>query len=1613
MERRSINIFISSTFNDMQAERDYIRKFVVPRLKEQFAEHQVYIQVTDLRWGVDTRSVDEHEREAKVLHVCLDAIQNSRPYFVALLGDRYGWVPSAARMDDIRRMLPDDRRPALGEANESMSVTEMEILLGAIGERSLLPHSFFCFRNRDSYQGMSDAELRQFVDETSDSPDAQQGARRLSRLKARIEQECDKAGMADNIIRYTARWNVAEHHFEQLQAMGDELYNLISADISKELALGDRETGHDEEAARLAAFVAAHVEDFQGRRQMLDRFVKFFLDARDLSSVLNGARGIFLTGFSGCGKSSLFCMLYDHLKRLASTHSFYILAHAAGVTPKSVRAEQMLAQWCEQMGRDLNDETDDTDDEDNYGYAKKLIRRFKLLVARLQARGLMPVVLIDSLDSFEPSDILRDFDFLPFDVPFLCTTLPGHADKIMAQHPNFRQYDMDAFTRDDAVQVIHHTLRKNFKELPDAQQEQLLAITADNGRPAYESPLWLRMTLDILMELGADDFNEIHRIGQLEEDEKIEHYLGRIISQLPTNVEALFRYFIDLTCRYFNPALTQQTLAYIAIAQYGVREDDLAALLAEQWNPLDFVSLRYWMRDFIQCNNKDHRWFFTHVILRKTMREYDAALYKQCEDRFFRYLVDHLSTDDDEIKELIHQLILRRDHALLHDNDNKLHYPFCNAFADEYNLHPDDALDFMQGFISRYLVDGAELVDDLTRSLLDKGEITEEQKFIKAALTLADYHVAQFTDDVLHSGMEAVEAFFTGQCGKGAHLYYENDPKVYVAFFNSLRKVYDAMKAHYGEQVLTYSRSYNFFSPWHDAIRKLRRLSMHDEQWHKPYCQCIADYIDEWARWCHRYGAHKFLEKAQNAIEQKYELSTDEQISFMQQMQMRIAELIAATDQDDPDFNDTVADACQLITQYVNLFDSDDVVVVTPLMEALDYRPEQNRPDPAAPATDSFSQFLDNGPNDENTVSISFTNTPPEDDDEEGEWVTIGADDMDPDSLARKLGHAMEDDEVDDSEYEMPEPATADEIAEAERELDDLLKAEAVIDKQTEDEAHDMLREKSRLYRRLALMYLSAGNEERGNNLMHQLGHVLVECIIDMGSNYALGDHDTDGIISHGNWLARIGQTDEQLRQAEAVTGALLHSYYHHQNGDAQRRMYNYLLNLYERQGMADERIALLSRMYEIGLRTHVERIFDAYDIFYNDLSYVRPIFLNLYKALKAEHRIREAVVALERWVDLCHRVYIDEEDSSGYDDLDRAYDMLAELYDGTPALVEGMRERQSVFLRDHLIMVSHDSGWGYINHDGQVVVPLVYSRVWKAEPECLSVCRDGQWGYLDANGQELAAFESLNFNLDVAVPIRNGWGRIAKNDNWAMFTYDGFYPIRRECYDFHGITDGLTKVTVEVGGQYRQDFLLTDGETLLFGGTKHSVKTPNQGVIVADCYIPDEDEGHRAGIYDVQGHELTTPGRYMSIAPFGQEQLAPARTTDYRAGYLNRAGQEAIPFVYKHCRPFACGRGAVCKEGIYEWGHWGFVDEKGREVVAPQYIDVGDFHEGLAWVCLDNGTSKGFGFRGGKFGFINTQGEMVIPAVYDDVSSFYEGRALVWQRGRAFYINSHGETTE
>lgn len=1625
MEQRIINIFISSTFNDMQSERDIIRKLVVPKLQEQLADYRVHIQVTDLRWGVDTLNVDEDKREAKVLHVCLDAIQYSKPYFIALLGERYGWLPSLESVQNIKRTLTDEQQQALGDVNQSMSVTEMEILLGALGNQSLMPHSFFCFRAIDSYQDMPDSFKSSYIDAMSKDEQIRKNAFRIDKLKKRIETECEKAGLEDNIVRYEAKWNEEGQtgRFEHLETFAEQLYDKIYNDIISELdkeEIDNIASGkYNHEIEKFKSFILSHTMDFKGRESLINSQIQFLFDASNMSSVLNGVTGRFLTGFSGCGKSSLFAMVYEHLVNIASQHSLYILAHATGVTPLSVKADQMIAAWSLQMKQTLGDNiSDDVEDDDSpYNRAPKMIEEFKKLLVRIQAKGFLPIVLIDSLDSFEKNNIIDDFDFLPNNVPFVCTTLPGYAEEIVKKHRNFQISNMDAFTIEDARMVIQSTLKKNFKELSPKLQEQLLSITKDDGGHAYESPLWLRMALDILMELGEEDFNRIHNIQNMREDAKIDNYLSCVIGEFPSEAGHLFNYFIELSCRYFNSALTRQSLTYIAIAQYGIREDDMVELVDKDWSQLDFISLRSWMRNYIQCNNKDHRWFFTHAILRQTLMLQAPDFIQMCQDKFFNHLIGNMTDDEEEEKELVHQLIVRQEASILHKNAEKLENVFLRSFISEYNYNPEVTIQFMHKYIDQYYAEDSYMISDVVRELLGEGVKSEDSFYNDAAFDLHNYHISRFTNDDFLSSQETIESYFFAHSSLDEHLYFDIDEaEPYLEFFQKLTPVYEHMKNHYGEDILPWSLYYSYFTYWKNYIEKLREISRYEKQYHEQYSENISEYLDDFGQWCLCNGKPDgYFEKAFDVVDDERQLSVDERIGFMQQMQHQLLRLIKNGGQNDEHIEKAIGNAHFLIDSYVNLFESEDDVFETSLMEFLDYSPTpiKKNDEPSRPyiSPDDLPE--------EETINVCFDECPP-DDDEDGEWIAIDTDDLDPDSFSRKLGLSFgkegDEDDIDD-EFDESAPPTDEQIKEKEAELDDYLKSEKKYYDMHSEEAKQGLRKKAQLYRQLALMYIRAEYTDKGNNLLSQLGHLLVGFIFNMGDNYALGDHDSEDIIKHGELLARLGYEEEQLKQAEVISDSLLHSYYHHEHGDSQLRVFNYLLKLYDKHGMQDKKIMLLEQMFEICIRNNIERMFDSYEFYYSGVTYVRPVFKNLFEELQKSHRIKDAVIALEHWIDICHRQYLDEEDSCGFDDLDMAYDMLASLYDGTPEIVSGMKERGSVFLKDPYIMVCLDDKWGYINHEGKVAIPLIYSGAWKAEPECLSVCIDGKWRYLDLQGNDMAFLGKFSSVLDVAFPIHNGWGRVCLNERWFGFslTNNLFYPFKYAFKRYHGITDGLTKVTYENGYNDNQDFLLSDGETLLFNGTKHSVKTPNKGVIVADWYNHNEDEndGHHTALYDINGHKITSEDRYTAIAAFGHENLAPAYTIDHHAGYINHAGEEVSSFEYKSSRPFSCGMGAVRKEGKYEYGRWGFVNENGIEVVPPQYIDVGDFHEGLAWVCLDNGTRKGFNWRGGKFGFINTQGEMVIPAVYDDVSSFYEGKALVWQKERAFYINKNGEVVE
>ena len=88
-QQRAVRLFVSSTFRDFVAERDRLARFAFPALRRLCEERAVVFTDVDLRWGI----TEEQAEKGEVLPVCLAEIDSSRPFFLGLLGERYGWVP--------------------------------------------------------------------------------------------------------------------------------------------------------------------------------------------------------------------------------------------------------------------------------------------------------------------------------------------------------------------------------------------------------------------------------------------------------------------------------------------------------------------------------------------------------------------------------------------------------------------------------------------------------------------------------------------------------------------------------------------------------------------------------------------------------------------------------------------------------------------------------------------------------------------------------------------------------------------------------------------------------------------------------------------------------------------------------------------------------------------------------------------------------------------------------------------------------------------------------------------------------------------------------------------------------------------------------------------------------------------------------------------------------------------------------------------------------------------------------------------------------------------------------------------------------------------------------
>jgi tetratricopeptide (TPR) repeat protein len=542
---RVMRVFVSSTFRDMQEERDELIKQIFPQLRNLCEERGVTWGEVDLRWGI----TDEEASEGKVLPICLDEIKNCRPYFIGLLGERYGWVPDSIPQELI------DQESWLTEHQEH-SITELEILHGVLNNPEMASHAFFYFRDPAYLERLDEAvkpdymeipsasEIEQFGIQEADHR-ANQRREKLAKLKASIVES-----------GFPVRTD-----YQDPVALGELVLQDMIAVIHKLFPEELIPDPLEREKLEHEAVISKHAESYIARERYFERLEDHVSGDDDPLVIL---------GESGSGKSAL---LANWVIRYRSKNpQAVVIIHFIGSTQDSADWKAMLRRI---MGEIQNRFGITVEIPEEPGALKSA---FSNLLHQVSASNRL-VLVLDGLNQIEDRDAALDLVWLPPTIPknirLIVSTLPGRPlDELKKRScPSM------------IVEPIHENERKLLIEKVLAQYRKTLnplQIDRIAEAPQSSNPLYLRTLLEELRLFGIHEKLNI----------QIDSYL-EAISPETLYEKILARYEQDYERDRKN--LIQDTMQLLWASRRGLSETELLDLLGSEeglplpsayWSPL-------------------------------------------------------------------------------------------------------------------------------------------------------------------------------------------------------------------------------------------------------------------------------------------------------------------------------------------------------------------------------------------------------------------------------------------------------------------------------------------------------------------------------------------------------------------------------------------------------------------------------------------------------------------------------------------------------------------------------------------------------------------------------------------------------------------------------------------------------------------------------------------------------------------------------------------------------------------------------------------------------------------------------------------------------------------
>jgi hypothetical protein len=361
-------------------------------------------------------------------------------------------------------------------------------------------------------------------------------------------------------------------------------------------------------------------------------------------------------------------------------------------------------------------------------------------------------------------------------------------------------------------------------------------------------------------------------------------------------------------------------------------------------------------------------------------------------------------------------------------------------------------------------------------------------------------------------------------------------------------------------------------------------------------------------------------------------------------------------------------------------------------------------------------------------------------------------------------------------------------------------------------------------------------------------------------------------------------------------------------------------------------------------------------------------------------------------------------------------------------ALTRPLEAQQSSTTSPALFPITVGSKYGYIDTSGNIVIQPRFDDAWRFSEGLAPVRIEEKWGYIDQTGKIVIApqfFEVMPFAEGLAQvgaffkagPIDDRVGNYGYIDKTGRFVIAPQFSV---AFDF---TDGLAGVLTE---DFKHGYIDKTGKEVFWNKrladnfydglarfqTNGNMPGSKTGYIDKDgktAISPTLDAGEnfsdglacvwlhkKAGFIDTKGN-IAIDFRFDRCSSFS-EGLAAVMISD-KWGYIDKSGNMVVAPIFAEVQPFSNGVAVVRVDGsefppkaerriegtniAIEAGRFGVIDRSGRLLLQPQFFQLGDFSDGLAWVNL----GQKYIVHGDveKWGYINKSGKLVWKSFADN----------------------------